>query len=49
LNRYVRRAVAHHLIAQSAIAPVTPPSLMMLGFQTAPPNARGCNSARQAA
>lgn len=25
LNRYVRRAVVHHLIAQSAIAPVTPP------------------------
>jgi hypothetical protein len=25
LNRFVRRAVVHRLIAQSAIAPVTPP------------------------
>jgi hypothetical protein len=47
LNRYVRRAVVHHLIAQSAIAPVTPPPVIR-GFQTASPSARGCSSAGQA-
>ncbi|WP_105423375.1 MULTISPECIES: hypothetical protein [Neorhizobium] len=45
LNRFVRQAVVHHLIAQSAIAPLTPPSLVIGAFQTAPSSARSCSSA----
>ncbi|CAN7735929.1 hypothetical protein [Neorhizobium sp. LjRoot104] len=35
VDRFVRRAVVNHLIAQSDIAPVTPPSLIILASQTA--------------
>nr|WP_250812071.1 hypothetical protein [Neorhizobium tomejilense] len=35
VDRFIRRAVVHHLIARSDIAPVTPPYLVMRVSQTA--------------
>jgi hypothetical protein len=40
VDRFVRRAVVHHLIAQSKIAPVTAPSLIIRDPQTASSDVR---------
>ncbi|WP_152564354.1 hypothetical protein [Neorhizobium vignae] len=40
VDRIVRRAFVHHLIAQSDIAPVTPPSLVIRDPQTASSDVR---------
>jgi hypothetical protein len=39
VDRFIRRAVVHHLIGRSDIAPVTPPYLVMRVSQTASPRA----------